>query len=119
MAHDLTYPEALETLLTRLPELELVLGPHAKPGLQLVQRLLQEAVAARADGDVPRAVRRIGTAMETLSQLADLLNPQEALMMRMLTAQFRQALLGGDESEAHRVSDLLREQSGTTIKKKA
>ena len=49
MAHELTYPEALETLLTRLPELELVLGPQAKPGLESIHRLLQEAVAARAD----------------------------------------------------------------------
>jgi hypothetical protein len=84
MAHDLTYPEALETLLTRLPELEAVLGPQAKGGLDAVQVLLQEAVAARAAGDVPRAVRCVGQAMDTLSQLADRLDPHEALLMRML-----------------------------------
>jgi hypothetical protein len=119
MAHDLTYPEVLATLLTRLPELQLVLGPQAKRGLGSVQLFLQEAIAARANGDVPRAMICIGKAMDTLSQVADLLDPHEAMMMRMLAAQFRQALQGGDTSEAHRVSDLMREKSGTTIKKKA
>jgi hypothetical protein len=119
MAHDLTYPEALGTLLTRLPELQLVLGPQAKGGLESVQLLLQEAVAARADGDVPKATKCIGTAMDTLSQLASLLlDPHEAMMMRMLAAQFRQALQGGDTGEARRVSGVMREKSGTTIKKK-
>src|SRR5205823_5434826 len=96
MAHDLTYPEALETLLTRLPELQVVLGPQAKGGIESVQLLLQEAVAARAGSDVPRAMRCIGKAMDTLSQLATMLDPQEAMIMRMLAAQFRQALQGGD-----------------------
>jgi hypothetical protein len=118
MAHDLTYPEALETLLTRLPELQIVLGPQAKGGLESVQRLLQKAVAARANGDVPRATSCIGKAMDALSQLADLLDSHEALMMRMLAAQFRQALQGGDTDEAHRISDMMREKSGTTTKKK-
>ena len=118
MAYDLTYPEALETLLTRLPELQVVLGPQAKGGIESVQLLLQEAVAARADADVPRAMRCIGKAMDTLSQLATMLDPQEALMMRMLAAQFRQALQGGDTGEARRVSDRMREKSGTTPKKK-
>ncbi|MGH7963701.1 MAG: hypothetical protein ACRERD_18065 [Candidatus Binatia bacterium] len=118
MAHDLTYPEVLETLLTRLPELEIVLGPQAKGGLESVRLSLQEAVAARADGDVPRAATCIGKAMDTLSQLANLLDPQEALAMRILAAQFRQALGRGDDREARRVSDVMREKSGTTIKKK-
>jgi len=39
-------------------------------------------------------------------------------MMRLLAAQFRQALGRGDDSEAQRVSDMIREKSGTTIKKK-
>ncbi|HEV8713538.1 MAG TPA: hypothetical protein VGX03_12015 [Candidatus Binatia bacterium] len=119
MPHDLTYPEALETLLTRLPELRVVLGPRARGGVESVQLLLQEAVAARADGDVPRAMRCIGKAMDTLSQLAELLDPQEAMMMRTLAAQFRQALQGGDTGAARRVSDMMREKSGTTTKKKA
>jgi hypothetical protein len=118
MAHDHTYPEALETLLTRLPELELVLGPSAKPGLQSVQLLLQEAVAARADGDVPRAMRRIANAMDMLAQLADTLDPHEAMLMRALSAQFRRALLRGDQSEVQRTSDAMREKSGTTVKSK-
>jgi hypothetical protein len=118
MAHDLTYPEALETLLTRLPELEIILGPQAKGGLESVKLLLQEAVASRADGDVPRAMRSIGKAMDTLSQLANLLDPHEAMMMRMLAAQFRQALQGGNTGEARRVSEMIREKSGTTTKKK-
>jgi len=105
-------------LLTRLPELEVILGPQAKRGLESVKLLLQKAVASRAAGDVPGAMRSIGKAMDSLSQLANLLDPHEAMMMRMLAAQFRQALQGGDTSEARRVSDMMREKSGTTIKKK-
>lgn len=118
MEHKHTYPEALEILLSRLPELELVLGPQAKGGLEAVQRSLQQAIALRADGDVPRAVSHIATAMDRLSQLADGLGPQEAMMMRMLTEQFRQALLSGHDGEARRVSDLMRDKSGTTVRKK-
>ena len=105
-------------LLTRLPELEIVLGPQSKSGLHMVQKLLQEAIAARAAADVPKATSKIGTAMDTLSQLADGLDPQEAALMRMLSAQFRQALTMGDMSETQRVSDVMRKRSGATIKKK-
>lgn len=119
MIQDFTYPEVLDTFLTRLPELELLFGPPGKTGLEKVRRALQTAVAARAQGDVPRAVQSINAAMDTLSQLADLLDPQEAMMMRMMAAQFRQALGRGDESEARRVSDVMREKSGTTVKKKS
>jgi hypothetical protein len=118
MAHDHSYPESLNTLLTRLPELEVVLGPQAKPGLLVVQKFLQEAVAARADGDVPKAGVKIGAAMDTLAQLADVLDPQEAALMRMLSVQFKQALSLGEQSEARRVSDVMRQNSGATIKKK-
>jgi hypothetical protein len=118
MAHDLTYPEALGTLLTRLPELEIALGPQAKPGLESLRLSLQEAVMAHTTGDVPRATACIGKAMDTLSQLAALLDPQEAMMMRILATQFHQALGRGDDSEARRVSDFMREKSGTTLRKK-
>jgi len=36
----------------------------------------------------------------------------------MLAAQFRQALQGGDTGAARQVSDMMREKSGTTVKKK-
>jgi hypothetical protein len=119
MAHDLTYPEALGTLLTRLPELAMVLGPHAKSGIESVHSSLQEAVVARAAGDAPRVVACIGKAMDTLAQLASELDPHEAMMMRMLAEQFRQALRQGDSSEARRVSHVMREKAGTTIKKES
>ncbi len=118
MAHEHSYLESLNVLLTRLPELEIVLGPQSKSGLHMVQKLLQEAIAARAAADVPKATSKIGTAMDTLSQLADGLDPQEAALMRMLSAQFRQALTMGDMSETQRVSDVMRKRSGATIKKK-
>jgi len=118
MVHDHPYPEALETLVSRLPELALILGPAARPRLESVRLLLQEAIAAHANGDVPRAMYGIGRAMDTLAQLADSLDPHEAMMMRALSAQFRQALLHGDHNEVQRTSDLMREQSGTMIKNK-
>lgn len=117
MAHDHSYPESLHALLTRLPELTIALGPRSKPGIEAVQKLLQEAVAARADGNVPAATAKIGAAMDTLARLADELDPQEATLMRMLAAQFRQALSLGNRGEAQRVSDVMRKNSGATIKK--
>ena len=117
MAHDHSYPESLHALLTRLPELTIALGPRSKPGIEAVQKFLQEAVAARADGNVPAATAKIGAAMDTLARLADELDPQEATLMRMLSAQFRQALSLGDRGEAQRVSDVMRKNSGATIKK--
>ena len=117
MEHKHTYPEALDTLLSRLPELGLVLGPQAKGGLEAAERSLQQAIALHADGDVPRAVSHIAAAMDSLSQLADGLGRQEAARMRMLTEQFRRALLGGYEGEARRLSELMREKSGTTVRK--
>lgn len=117
MAHEHSYPESLHALLTRLPELAVALGPRSKPGIEAVQKLLQEAVAARADGNVPAATTKIGAAMDTLARLADELDPQEAGLMRMLSAQFRQALSLGDHGEAKRVSDVMRKNSGATIKK--
>ncbi len=119
MAHALSYPEALQTLLTRLPELKLIFGQSAIPGLDAIQRLLREAVAARSAGDIPRATGRIAAAMDSLSQLADSLDPQEAAQMRFVTAWFREALMRGEESEATRASDVMREKSGTTLKKRA
>lgn len=119
MAHDHSYPESLHALLTRLPELTIALGPRSKPGIEAVQKLLQEAVAARADGNVPAATAKIGAAMDTLARLADELDPQEATLMRMLSAQFRQALSLGDRGEAQRVSDVMRKNSGATIKKQS
>lgn len=119
MAHDHSYPESLHALLTRLPELTISLGPRSRPGIEAVQKLLQEAVAARADGNVPAATAKIGTAMDTLARLADELDPQEAMLMRMLSAQFRQALSLGDRGEARRVSDVMRKNSGATIKKQS
>ena len=117
MAHERSYPESLHALLTRLPELAVALGPRSKPGIEAVQKLLQEAVAARAEGNVPAATTKIGAAMDTLARLADELDPQEAGLMRMLSAQFRQALSLGDHGEAQRVSDVMRKNSGATIKK--
>lgn len=117
MAHDHSYPESLSTLLTRLPEVALALGPNARPGMLAVQKLLEEAVAARGRGDVPGATKKIGAAMHRLSQLAATLDPREAVLMRLLSDQFQNALSSGDHGAARRVSDVMRKNSGATIKK--
>ena len=117
MTHIHGYPESLNALLTRLPELAVVLGPESKMGLEVVQSSLQAALLARSQGDIPQAKRQIGAAMDKLSQLANSLDPQEAVLMRMLSASFQQALDVGDKSEAERLTRVMRKNSGATVKK--
>jgi len=50
-SHLIDFPEALEALFSRIGELKLVLGAAAEPGLNEVERLLREGLAARGRGN--------------------------------------------------------------------
>ena len=114
MAHELESPPALEVLLTRLGELELVLGPGAAERLGAVRAHLQRAVALRAGGDPPGAAASIRRGMEELAALVSAVDSQEGMLMRAIVERFSAALLRGESGEMERTADVMRERSGAT-----
>ena len=111
-------PTAIDTVVSRLSELEVVFGPKAKPVIGAVRTGLIEALAARDRGDGETAVARIGQAMDRLAGLANDLDPAEGMLMRVVAEQFRAALLRRDTAEARQTADVMFERSGAKWKKK-
>jgi hypothetical protein len=109
------FPEALEALFTRMGELKIVLGPAAAPGVDEVERLLREGLAARERADLPAAVDRIGRAMDRLAALAAHADAAEGAMMRAMADRFRQALAHGALGDAKETADVMRERSGSVV----
>jgi hypothetical protein len=116
--HASEIPADLETVVTRLRELEVVLGKEVGPAIAEVQSTLIGAMAARDRGDVPGAIAQIGQGMDRLAALADRLDPAEATLMRGLAQTFRQALLRGDEAAAKQSTAVMFEKSGAVERKK-
>jgi hypothetical protein len=116
--HEEEIPVAIESVVARLGDLEVVLGAHAAPTIAAVQALLIEAMAARDRGDTPTALARIGQAMDRLAALADNLDPAEATLMRALARNFRAALLYGDEAGARESTQRMFEKAGAIERKK-
>jgi hypothetical protein len=110
--HEEQAPAALETLIARLGDLEVVLGVEVRPALGDIQTRLIAARAARDRGDVPAAVAQIGEAMDRLSRLADQFEPAEAVLMRAMAQSFRAALLRGDEAAAKERAAAMLQKSG-------
>lgn len=111
-------PFAIESLVTRLGDLEVVLGSHAQPAVAAVRSLLTAAMAARDRGDRPAALAQIGQAMDRLAALADDLDPAEAQLMRALSQRLRTALLRGDDAQAKQSAASMFEKSGAVERKK-
>jgi hypothetical protein len=105
-------PNALEDLIAGLGELEHVFGEPARALIPAVQARLTEAAAARDRGDAVATMRAIGAAMEQLAQLADRLDPHDAMQMRAVAERFQGALLRGDVPEAKQGLDVMFERSG-------
>lgn len=110
-------PESLEALIAGLSDLGVVFGPQAAPGLARVRQQLEAALAARKAGDVARAVDAITSAMRTLAELADGLDPREAAIMRAIAERFTGALRSGDAAQAAEQVDTMRKQSGAVKKR--
>jgi hypothetical protein len=117
--HEPEIPVALETLVTRLGDLEIVLGKHVGPELTAIRNSLTAAMAARDRGDAPGAIEHIGRAMDRLTGLADQLDPTEAVFMRALAHGFRTALLRGDHDHVQRTTAVMLERSGAVQRKKS
>ena len=91
-SHLIAFPEALEAFFTRVGELKVVLGPRAAAGVDGLEALIQEGLAARDRGDRATALRRIVQAMERLAELAGASDAAEAPMLRAMAQQFAAAL---------------------------
>jgi hypothetical protein len=105
-------PTALEGLIAGLGELEHLFGEPARALIPPIQARLLEAAAARDRGDAVATMRAIGAAMEQLAQLADRLDPHDAMQMRAVAERFQTALLRGDVPEAKQGLDVMFERSG-------
>lgn len=114
-SHLVDFPEALQTLFSRMGELEVVLGPASAAGVDQVSDELRAALAARERGDVGAAVALIGRAMDRLAALASGRDPAEGAMMRALAARFREALVRGTLGDARETADVMRERSGSRV----
>ncbi|MBI3767386.1 MAG: hypothetical protein HY271_02705 [Deltaproteobacteria bacterium] len=112
MAHEFESAPALEMLVTRLGEMEVVLGASAAVRLGAVRAHLQRAVALRADGALPDAAAAIRRAMEELATLVSDVDPREGVLMRAVVERFNAALLRAEPTELERTADLMRERSG-------
>lgn len=113
-----TVPTAIDSLVSRLGELQVVIGAQAAPVIEAVRAGLLQAMAARDRGDVGAATRQIGDAMDRLANLAEQLDPAEAMMMRALAQRFKAALLRGDTSQAKADAAVMFSKSGAQARDK-
>ena len=95
-----------------LGELEVTIGPAARPVIAELRTRLAEAAARHQDGDTPEALAIIRAAMNRLASLASMLDPAEAILMRMLSEHFSKALSAGDKHAAKSAVSLMRRKAG-------
>jgi hypothetical protein len=114
-SHLVEFPEALEAFFSRIGELKVVLGPRAAPGVDGIEALIRDGLAARDRGDPVTATRRIVQAMERLAELAGDSDAVEAPMLRMMAQQFATALGRGALGDAKAAAEAMRERSGSTV----
>jgi hypothetical protein len=95
-----------------LGELEVTIGPAARPVIAEVRSRLAEAAARQKNGDTPEAIAIIRGAMMRLSSLAATLDPAEAMLMRMLSERFSHALNIGDKNVVKGAVNIMRHKAG-------
>lgn len=103
---------ALENFVSRIDELEKVIGPQARPVIESVKAKIIEGLAARDRGDQQGSMTAIATAMTEIAQLAEGLDDAEGQLMRGLTQQFFTSLSRGDEGGAERDLDAIQARTG-------
>jgi len=114
-SHLIDFPEALEAFFERVGELKHALGSGGAERVGALEAIIAEGLAARERGDQPTAVARIVQAMERLAELASESGAPDAAMLRMMAAQFRQAVGHADLSQAKSAAEVMRVQSGSTL----
>jgi len=95
-----------------LGELEVTIGPVARPVIAELRTRLAEAAARQKNGDTPGAIAVLHNAMECLASLAGTLDPAEAALMRMLSDHFASALSVGDKDAAKNAVNVMRHKAG-------
>jgi hypothetical protein len=113
--HLVEFPEALEAFFSRIGELRVVLGARAAAGVDGLEALIRDGLAARDRGDSATAVRRIVQAMERLAELAGDSDAAEAPMLRAMAQHFAAALGRGSLGDAKAAAEVMRERSGSTV----
>lgn len=112
----ISQPDSFLQLIDRLGELEVVIGPQARPAVAELRDKLREAAAARQRGDVPGALVIIAQSMERLAALAGAMDGEEGAMMRAISASFAQALGVGDQGAVKQALQTMRTKAGDTKK---
>lgn len=95
-----------------LGELEVTIGPAARPVIAEVRTRMAEAVASHRKGETRRAIEIIRSAMERLAALANTLDPAEAVLMRTMSEHFSNALRVGDKDKAKNAVSVMRHKAG-------
>ena len=114
-SHLIEFPEALEAFFSRIGELKIILGPRAAGGVDGLEALMREGLAARDRGDSATALSRISQAMSRLAELAGESDAAEAPMLRAMAEQFVTALGRGSLGDAKAAAEVMRARSGSTI----
>lgn len=95
-----------------LRELEVTVGPKARPVIAEVRTRLTEAAASRGKGDMTAAIAAIRMAMERLAALASEVDAHEGQLMRLIAERFSQALSFGDKGTAKVAVNFMRHKAG-------
>ena len=114
-SHLIEFPEALEAFFSRIGELKVILGPRAAGGVDALEALIREGLAARDRGDPATAMACITQAMSRLAELAGESDAAEAPMLRAMAEHFAAALRRGSLGEAKDAAEVMRTRSGSTV----
>jgi hypothetical protein len=112
MAVDAADLDAFTPLTAALKELEVTIGPAARPVIAEVRARLTEAAALRSSGNPGAAVDAIRLAMARLSALASQLDPAEGAVMKLIAERFTAALNLGDKGAAKETVNFMRHRAG-------
>src|SRR5260370_3164649 len=92
VAFDINGLDSFLELGESLRELEVTVGPKARPVIAEVRARLREAASQRESGDLPAALATIRLAMQRLAALGGELDAEEGGLMRPIAERFTQAL---------------------------
>ena len=95
-----------------LGELEVTVGPSARPVIGAIKSKLVEAAAARARGDAAGGMLVLREAMAQLAGLAGTLDPAEGVLMTLITQRLTGALTQGDRDAAKDSVNFIRHRAG-------
>jgi hypothetical protein len=110
--HDVVEQDSFLKLAENLGELEVVIGPKARPVVAEVRAGLRDAIACRERGDLPAALTAIKRAMERLASLATQLDPAEGEMMKAIASHFSNALSAGLKGDVKNAVATMKHKAG-------